>query len=588
MAWSLPSPAGLPGQTAMPNVDVHGMVSNLFGNIGGALKERKQERDGNAAFGGLLDTLYSPAQPAPQQQGGLAATLFGGTQGYNPGDVTKGAPLAAPTDYASQRVAQAHGDQPQGNSIFNSFMNTVRQGGLTNPYGLAAVAATGKRESGFTPENSFGAWSDPSQSGQPGTAGGIMSWRADRLENLRQFAAATGDDPQKPSPQTQAKFLIQEDPTLIQKLQAAQSPEEAQQLMNNAWKFAGYDQPGGEAAARIEAARGYAGTFGGQPLPEQEAMPQNAGMPAQGGSPALTSLPPREVLASLFKSPLTRPLAMEMVKSVRAGQSVEQFKSFERPDGSVWQVDMKTGKIDRVAEGQKQNLVNAGDGQLYDPASKSWITAPGGGDDYAKRRAAAANLGLSPDDPAYRSYVLTGKMPREDQAPLTATDKKAILEADEMVQANDSALQLLGSVLAGDPGKTLNDRAGSGMTAKTQAWLARNDPTGFFDDQKGEATAELENVVIGQALAGLKATFGAAPTEGERKILVELQASVDKTPAERKIIIGRAMEMAKRRLDFNKRRAEELRGGTFYKQGGGRPVTEPGGVVDFSDYFGSK
>ena len=48
------------------------------------------------------------------------------------------------------------------------------------------------------------------------------------------------------------------------------------------------------------------------------------------------------------------------------------------------------------------------------------------------------------------------------------------------------------------------------------------------------------------------------------------------------------MEAAKRRLDFNKRRAEELRGGTFYKQGGGQPVTQPGGVVDFSDYFGGQ
>lgn len=195
--------------------------------------------------------------------------------------------------------------------------------------------------------------------------------------------------------------------------------------------------------------------------------------------------------------------------------------------------------------------------------------------DYVDRADAAQALGLTPDDPAYKSYVLTGKMPREDQAPLTATDKKAILEADEMVQANSTAIDMLNSVVSGNPGETLNDKASYGATAGTQSWLARNDPTGFFNDEKGEATTELNNVVLGQALGQLKATFGAAPTEGERKILVDLQASVDKTPAERKAIIERAIDLAQRRLDFNQQRANELRDHTFYKPKGG-PSADPG------------
>ena len=115
--------------------------------------------------------------------------------------------------------------------------------------------------------------------------------------------------------------------------------------------------------------------------------------------------------------------------------------------------------------------------------------------------------------------------------------------------------------------KSAAARAGSGATARTQSWLARNDPTGFFDDQKGQATTELENVVLGQALANLKAIFGAAPTEGERKILVDLQASVDKTPQERKLIIERAKTLASRRMEFNQERANALRSNEFYKPG---------------------
>lgn len=185
------------------------------------------------------------------------------------------------------------------------------------------------------------------------------------------------------------------------------------------------------------------------------------------------------------------------------------------------------------------------------------------------RRRIAEENGLKQGDPAYQSYILTGKMPREDASPLTATDKKAILEADEMVLSNQNAIDQLSSTIAGDPGKTLNDRAGYGATAGWQSWAARNDPTGLFSDDKGEATTEFNNIVLGQALSSLKATFGAAPTEGERAILIDLQASVDKTPAERKKIIDRGIALANKRLEFNRQRADELRGQTFYKPGGG-------------------
>lgn len=194
----------------------------------------------------------------------------------------------------------------------------------------------------------------------------------------------------------------------------------------------------------------------------------------------------------------------------------------------------------------------------------------GGGkvDEFTQRQQAAAQFGLAPDNPAYQSFVLTGKMPREDQAPLTATDKKAILEADEMVQANQNAIENLKSIISGEPGQSLNDRAGSGMSAGWQAWAARNDPTGMFDDSKGEATTELNNVVVGNTLGQLKSIFGGNPTEGERAALRDLEASIDKTPTERKILINRAIQLAERRLEFNRQRANELRGGSYYKPAG--------------------
>ena len=181
-----------------------------------------------------------------------------------------------------------------------------------------------------------------------------------------------------------------------------------------------------------------------------------------------------------------------------------------------------------------------------------------GGNDFADRQQAAQQFGLQPDDPAYRSYVLTGKMPREDQAPLTATDKKAILEADEMVQTADTALPLLDRALE------INDQAYSGPLAGTRGYIS-----GTFGSDAGQATLEYDNLVQQQALATLKATFGAAPTEGERKILLEIAGSSNQPPEVRKAILERAKQAVVRRQQFYRDRASEMRGGSFYKPGGG-------------------
>lgn len=237
-----------------------------------------------------------------------------------------------------------------------------------------------------------------------------------------------------------------------------------------------------------------------------------------------------------------------------------------------------------------RNLKEVG-GQLYDVDNNSWISPPGGGDEYSKRRLAAEQNGLTPDHPAYQSFILTGRMPREDQAPLTATDKKAILEADELVAANENAIKAL------EQAEKLSDKANSGWLAGPRASIGNNMPDLLVPDfvaspESSAATADMDNAVVGQALASLKTIFGGNPTEGERKILLELQGSSSMPKAVRDQVFARAKEMAMRRLEFNKQRAAALRGGTYYQQqpgaGAGGAVTAPGGVVDYQTYFGGQ
>jgi hypothetical protein len=213
----------VPGVTIpQPNTD---WISGAADTIVGGIDKYKQ----NKSFNKLADLLGQ--QPTAQQAGAQPGLM------PQPQSQSFAAPVGAVDRSA-----------PQGDT-YQPFIDTVKTK-ITNPYGLAAVAATGRAESGWSAGNANRTWSDPSQSGSPGTAGGVMSWRGPRLANLQSYAASKGEQGNG-SPQTQGEFLLQENPQLIDQLNNASSPEDAANIMAGAWKFAGYDQQGGEAARRV-------------------------------------------------------------------------------------------------------------------------------------------------------------------------------------------------------------------------------------------------------------------------------------------------------------------------------------------------
>lgn len=198
-----------------------------------------------------------------------------------------------------------------------------------------------------------------------------------------------------------------------------------------------------------------------------------------------------------------------------------------------------------------------------------------------QRKAMAANIGLAPDNPAYNAFILTGKMPREDQAPLTAKDKETIIEADDQVMAAKSAIDALKKA------KTLSPGALGFKGAGTIASVGSAVVPSSLGGNTLEKTAELDNIVTSNALTQLKAIFGGNPTEGERAIMLQIQGSSSLPDAVRQKVYDRAIEMAQRRLDFNQQRADELRNGGYYKPkkatenaaapAGGSYVWTPGG-----------
>jgi hypothetical protein len=160
------------------------------------------------------------------------------------------------------------------------------------------------------------------------------------------------------------------------------------------------------------------------------------------------------------------------------------------------------------------------------------------------------NLEFIPGGPADPARKATG--------PMDATTKRELFEADDAAKAGEYVLSAL------DEAISLNDKAYDGPTADV-----RGDTAALWGDKSGVATARMKNVTTELALSQLKTIFGSMPTEGERKILLELQGSVNQARPVRAGILKRARELAERRIADAKAKAGGLRSGQYFQDGYG-------------------
>ncbi|MBO0125128.1 hypothetical protein [Agrobacterium sp. OT33] len=763
------------------------MAGYLFGgNTGVSYSDLQRRREIADALSKQImgDTPKTTAQGIGALMKGIGAGmgrysankgLKEGTDGVNSayesilGRIMGGSPSTAPSVASSGgnggsipmpgAAAEIAATSPATGDTFAPFMDTIKAGGVNNPYALAAIAATGRAESGWSAANANRTWSDPSESGQPGRAGGIMSWRGPRYQAL----AATGDL----SPQGQAKFFLNEDPGLIQKLNNARSLEEAQQLMNNAWAFAGYNRPGGESARRMGFAKGYLSGFQGggtevasldpsagmsafqaieaaaprtpnpggyrdpmvsapnsapaqqppqagnlpmpaqpqtpvqQPAPMQVAQngqfpaapqppapPQAPANPYQGVDPEMLKLlsnpfldaDKKQIIQGIIQQQMQRndpgyQLDMETKRAQLDALRAKPQKTWQKLDDTTL-FNPETGETQRVGdapvsggqfrfegksvEAQALNgLMESGQltpaeaqqlaagKQITDPSTGSlifmtpqgvfgrspdglvapvsapqppsppqapvtpveWVDifggplqspavptppappqapqrqgmiplTPGDGLDAKarQRQQMASEYGLDPNSEEGKRFILTGTLPASDKG-VTAGDRQAIREADDVVMQGEATTNLLKQAME------LSPQANQGFLSGTRAWLGANLPDNAFPDfisspESGKATIEYDNIIKDQALGQLKAIFGAAPTEGERAILLEIQGSSNQPREVRENILKRAQAAVQRRIDFNSARAADLRSGNYYKTGRTAPATPAAPNVD--------
>jgi hypothetical protein len=138
---------------------------------------------------------------------------------------------------------------------------------------------------------------------------------------------------------------------------------------------------------------------------------------------------------------------------------------------------------------------------------------------------------------------------------LTPGEVKLKTETEDSVAAADSAMRALKQAYQLNP-NTFDASLPDMAQRKILEAAGSKDP-------KLVATRTMENLLAGQALEQLKTTFGAAPTEGERKILLDLQGIGAKSKGERAIIMRNAFKSLQSARERHQKRLNEINQGLY-------------------------
>jgi hypothetical protein len=148
-----------------------------------------------------------------------------------------------------------------------------------------------------------------------------------------------------------------------------------------------------------------------------------------------------------------------------------------------------------------------------------------------------------------------------DEKPPTSTELKEIFDSSDVISSSEGAKSALlrAKTIMADQGE---NKPYSGFGASMRTQLARLPdglvPDALADKGRAAATTEARTLVQEQALGNMKAIFGGNPTEGERQILMQMQALPDFTPEEQQKIIDNATQAIDRRIEFNKRKMKAV------------------------------
>ena len=133
-------------------------------------------------------------------------------------------------------------------------------------------------------------------------------------------------------------------------------------------------------------------------------------------------------------------------------------------------------------------------------------------------------------------------------------DASTLGKVAEIQSMNDSANQTIAQL------KRAKELSRQGIYSGYGA-SGRANVMGFVGGtEQSKRTQEYTNIIVNSALQSLKTVFGGAPTEGERAMLIKVQASADYPQEVREKILDQAIEMAQAKIASNNRQIGTLTG----------------------------
>jgi len=261
-----------------------------------------------------------------------------------------------------------------------------------------------------------------------------------------------------------------------------------------------------------------------------------------GENLALASGELAEVAAGKRKSAadrFARELELQKTRMEMAGSEVDALRSAAR-----------SGAADQRAIAEKLIEQSLASGKPQSSAGKE-----------------AVDMGFTPGTPEYAAKVaeltemqrkrelaaLEGQLLAQQRMPAAIINLKS--ETEDKISSVTQAMADVKEAFELNP----NSYSGSALDQLQYIPLA----TLGSDAPKVVNTRRIENLLGEQALGRLKTTFGAAPTEGERKILFDLQGIGAKSLEERAEIMLRLYDVLDQRRERELRRLQEIISGQY-------------------------
>lgn len=396
----------------------------------------------------------------------------------------------------------------------------------------------------------------------------IKSYSAFREPSPYEQESRRAEQQRRLAEMLQQQSMAEEDPYTFQGIRAMPSPAAALAKMLSAYGAKKASEKAEEAKAKAEQSgrselADYIESF--EPAKQTVNMGELAAleMPTpmvQDGrisyaAPSVVNAPNQRMIAPSIDQPITAEVGGPLTAAQKRARALEGLRS-----GNPLVQQFATAQYEKTLEKPEEE-------EFYAPTEtahglvqfgkrggvrKTEVKAP------AKTEAEMTEyqremLGLRKRDVALReARAATGRG-------LSPTVQKEIFDTDENILAVETGLDLLDQALK------LSPVAYEGVGASQRATAATMLPDALEPGGTKE-TLEFDLLLKQQVLPQLKSIFGAAPTEGERAILLELQGSSSLPKKTRESVLKRAKDAARRRLDFNKNKAQQLREGSYFTE----------------------